>query len=207
MSDAQTAPVEQPESFAFLPENLAKAEAAIAKFPPGRQASAVLPLLHLAQKQAGWLPRAAMEEVARLLGLAPIRVYEVASFYTMFNLRPVGRHLIQVCRTTPCWLRGADKLTEACGRRLGVGMREVTGDGLFSFMEVECLGACSNAPAVQIDDDYYEDLTPEALEAIIAELAAGRRPKPGSQTGRQGSAPEGSATTLREIAPPGGAGE
>jgi NADH-quinone oxidoreductase subunit E len=189
------------ESFAFTPENKATIHKIIAKYPPGRQASAVLPLLDLAQRQmGGWLPRAAMDHVAETLDMAPIRVYEVATFYSMFNLQPVGRHLIQVCRTTPCWLRGADKLTETCRTKLGIGLKQTTADGTFTLVEVECLGACANAPMVQINDDYYEDLDPAKLEALLDALARGETPKPGSQIGRQGSAPEGGPTTLLDQA-------
>ncbi len=194
----------QPEAFAFTPENMERARAAIAKYPPGRQASAVLALLDLAQRQSGgWLPRAAMDEVARLLDMAPIRVYEVATFYTMFNLRPVGRHHLQLCRTTPCWLRGSEALLDTCRRKLGIDRNEVTPDGMFSLVEVECLGACVNAPVVQINDDFYEDLDPAALERILDALARGEKPTPGSQTGRLGSAPEGGPQTLRRGAPAG----
>ena len=193
----------QPPSFAFTPENLARAKQAIAKYPPGRQASAVLALLDLAQRQhGGWLPRAAMDHVAGILEMAPIRVYEVATFYTMFNLNPVGRYHLQVCRTTPCWLRGADDLTETCKRKLGIGLQGRTADGKFSLIEVECLGGCVNAPVVQINDDFYEDLDAKKLEAILDALARGEKPKMGSQTGRQGSAPEGGPQVLL-----GGAGE
>ena len=186
------------DSFTFTPENKALADKFIAKYPAGRQASAVLPLLDLAQRQVGgWLPRAAMDYVARILDMAPIRVYEIGTFYTMFNLKPVGRHLIQVCRTTPCWLRGADQLTETCRRKLGIGLKETTDDGKFTVVEVECLGACVNAPVVQINDDFYEDLDPAKLEKMLTALArGGEAPKPGSQTGRQGSAPVGGPTTL-----------
>jgi NADH-quinone oxidoreductase E subunit len=186
-----------PASFAFTPENLERAKQAIAKYPPGRQASAVLAVLDLAQRQSGgWLPRAAMDCVAGILDMAPIRVYEVATFYTMFNLRPVGRYHLQVCRTTPCWLRGADELTETCKRKLGIGLKGRTADGAFSLIEVECLGACVNAPVVQINDDFYEDLDAKRLEAILDALARGEKPKPGSQIGRQGSAPEGGPQVL-----------
>ena len=185
------------EAFAFTPANKALAEKIIARYPAGRQASAVLPLLDLAQRQVGgWLPRAAMDYVADTLSMAPIRIYEVATFYSMFNLKPVGRNLLQVCRTTPCWLRGADKLTETCRRKLGIGLKETTSDGNFTLVEVECLGGCVNAPVVQINDDLYEDLDPAKLEAIIDRLARGEKPAPGSQTGRQGSAPVGGPTTL-----------
>lgn len=190
------------EGFAFTPENRETAAKFIAKYPEGRQASAVLPLLDLAQRQmGGWLSRAAMDHVAETLDMAPIRVYEVATFYSMFNLEPVGKHLIQVCRTTPCWLRGADKLTEACGTKLGIGLKETTADGTFTLMEVECLGACANAPVVQINDYYYEDLDAAKLESLLEALARGEKPKPGSQIGRQGSAPEGGPTTLLDLAP------
>ncbi|HZT19685.1 MAG TPA: NADH-quinone oxidoreductase subunit NuoE [Dongiaceae bacterium] len=185
------------ETFAFTPENKALADRIIARYPVGRQASAVLPLLDLAQRQiGGWLPRAAMDYVAQVLDMAPIRVYEVATFYSMFNLKPVGRHLVQVCRTTPCWLRGSDKLTETCRRKLGIGLGETTADGAFTLVEVECLGACANAPMVQINDEYYEDLDPGRMEKLLSALARGERPTAGSQTGRQGSAPEGGPTTL-----------
>jgi len=185
------------EAFAFTPANKALAEKIIARYPAGRQASAVLPLLDLAQRQVGgWLPRAAMDYVAETLSMAPIRIYEVATFYSMFNLKPVGRNLLQVCRTTPCWLRGADKLTETCRRKLGIGLKETTADGNFTLVEVECLGGCVNAPVIQINDDFYEDLDPAKLEAILDKLAHGQKPTPGSQTGRQGSAPVGGPTTL-----------
>jgi NADH-quinone oxidoreductase E subunit len=183
--------------FAFTPETTAKAEQAMAKYPEGRQASAILALLDLAQRQnGGWLPGEAIEYVANLLKIAPIRVHEVASFYTMLNLKPVGRHLVQVCRTTPCWLCGSHGITKACLDALGIGLGETTADGLFTVVEVECLGACANAPMVQINDDYYEDLTPERMAEIIAELAAGRTVPPGSQTGRLGSCPADGPTTL-----------
>jgi NADH-quinone oxidoreductase subunit E len=186
--------------FAFTPENQAQAKVVLARYPAGRQASAVVPLLDLAQRQSGgWLPREAIEYVAEMLDMAPIRVHEVATFYSMFNLRPVGKHLIQICRTTPCWLRGAGDLTRACREKLGVGLRENTADGLFTVVEVECLGACANAPMVQINDDYYEDLTTDRLVKIIDDLAAGRKVTPGSQAGRQGSAPAGGAKTLKEV--------
>ena len=176
-----TPPFEQPASFAFTPENLAQAKAHIAKYPPGRQASAVLPLLDLAQRQHGsWLPRAAMDDVAELLDMAPIRVYEVATFYTMFNLRPVGRYLLQVCTTTPCWLRGSDEIVAACQQKLGIGIGETTPDGHFTLVEVECLGACVNAPVIQVNDDFYEDLDGPATEKLLDALARGETPPPGS---------------------------
>ncbi|WP_374373050.1 NADH-quinone oxidoreductase subunit NuoE [Dongia sp.] len=199
MSASANTDVVQPESFAFTAENLAKAKVIIARYPEGRQPSAVMPLLDLAQRQHGWIPRVAMDVIAGMLDMAPIRVYEVATFYSMYNLQPVGKHLIQVCRTTPCWLRGSDNLTDYLKKRLGVGMKEVTKDGLFSMMEVECLGACCNAPMVQINDDFYEDLTPETLGKVLDELAAGRKPQTGPQNGRRASMAEGGKTTLQEI--------
>lgn len=193
--------------FAFAGEIQARAQTIIARYPADRQASAVVPLLELAQRQNdGWLPPQAIEYVADMLKMAPIRVHEVASFYTMFNLKPVGKHLIQVCRTTPCWLRGAADLTRACQEKLGVGLRENTEDGLFTVVEVECLGACANAPMVQINDSYYEDLTPERLAEIIDDLKAGKEVPVGPQTGRQTSAPVGGMTTLTEVPPRAGNG-
>jgi NADH-quinone oxidoreductase subunit E len=191
-------PEQQPKDFSFTAENLAWAKQQIAKYPEGRQASAVIPLLWRAQEQhGGWVPEAAIRYVAELLGMAPIRVLEVATFYTMFNLEPVGKFLVQLCGTTPCMLRGAEDLKQVCKRRIGAE-RHVTGDGRFSWMEVECLGACVNAPMVQINADYYEDLTPESFEKILDELAAGKTPKPGPQIDRQFSAPVGGPTTLRK---------
>ena len=198
-----------PESgdFAFTDENEARAKTIIARYPQGRQASAVIPLLDIAQRQAGgWLPREAIEYVAGYLDMAPMRAHEVASFYTMFNLQPVGKNFIQVCRTTPCWLRGSDDLTKICLKKLGTKLKETTADGQFTVVEVECLGACANAPMVQINDDYYEDLTPERMAEVIDRLAAGQTVDIGSQSGRQGSSPEGGFTTLTEDAT-NGAGE
>lgn len=185
------------ESFSFTPEYKSRADAFIAKYPEGRQASAVLPLLDLAQRQHdGWLPRAAMDHVAELLDMTPIKVYEVATFYTMFNLEPVGRHLVQLCRTTPCWLRGSDAIRDACYEELGIGLGETTDDGAFTLKEVECLGACVNAPMVQINDDFYEDLDAEKMKSLLRALRAGETPTIGSQTGRQCSAPASGSTTL-----------
>jgi NADH-quinone oxidoreductase subunit E len=190
---------EQPASFEYTSDYLEKANWHIAKYPSGRQASAVLPLLDLAQRQHdGWLPRAAMDYVAKLLSMPPIRVYEVATFYTMFNLRPVGRYLVQICKTTPCWLRGSDEITEACKKNLGIGIGGTTADGLFSLVEVECLGACVNAPMVQINDDFYEDLDGPKTEALLDAFRAGTPPPVGSMAGRQGSMPVGGKTTLIE---------
>jgi NADH-quinone oxidoreductase E subunit len=193
-------PEPQAGDFAFSAENLARAETICARYPADRKASATIALLDLAQRQnGGWLSPEAIEYVAKYLEVAPIRVYEVVSFYSMFNTKPVGKHFIQVCRTTPCWLRGSDGITETCKKKLGVGLREVTADGLFSIVEVECLGACANAPMVQINDHYYEDLTPERMAAIIDELRAGKEVKVGSQTGRLSSAPEGGPQTLLNV--------
>ncbi|HEV2303541.1 MAG TPA: NADH-quinone oxidoreductase subunit NuoE [Stellaceae bacterium] len=187
----------QPASFEFTPENLEKAKSHIAKYPKGRQASAILPLLDLAQRQmGGWLPRAAMDCVAEMLGMPPIRVYEVASFYTMLNLRPVGRYLLQACTTTPCWLAGSDAVVAACEKKLGIGIGGTTEDGLFTLVEVECLGACVNAPILQVNDDYYEDLDGAAAAALLDKLRAGSPPPPGSAIARQGSAPKSGPKTL-----------
>ena len=186
---------DQPASFAFTAENLAWAKDRIAKYPEGRQASAVISLLWRAQEQAGWLPQKAMEHVAELLGMARIRVLEVATFYTMFNLAPVGKFHVQLCGTTPCMLRGSDALKKLCHDRIGEEL-EVTADGNFSWIEVECLGACVNAPMAQINYDYYEDLNAASFEKVLDELAAGRTPKPGPQIDRQLSAPVGGPTTL-----------
>jgi NADH-quinone oxidoreductase subunit E len=190
----------QPDSFAFTAENFAWAKERIAKYPEGRQASAVIPLLWRAQEQAGgWLPQKAMEHVGELLGMARIRVLEVATFYTMFNLAPVGKFHVQLCGTTPCMLRGSDALKDICHRRIGEQLH-VTADGNFSWIEVECLGACVNAPMAQINYDYYEDLTPASFEKVLDQLAAGQAPKPGPQIDRQLSAPVGGATTLTTLA-------
>ena len=187
----------QPKEFAFTADNLAWAKKQIAKYPEGRQASAVIPLLWRAQEQAGgWLPQKAIEHVAEVLGMPRIRVLEVATFYTMFNLEPVGTYHVQLCGTTPCMLRGSDELKKVCQRRIG-DQHHVTQDGIFSWIEVECLGACVNAPMAQINYDYYEDLTPETFEKVLDDLAAGRTPKPGPQIDRQLSAPVGGPTTLK----------
>jgi NADH-quinone oxidoreductase subunit E len=188
----------QPKSFAFSKENLAWAEREIKKYPEGRQASAVIPLLWKAQEQEGWVTEPAIRVIADMLGMAYIRVLEVATFYTMFNLEPVGKYLIQLCGTTPCMLRGAEDLKKVCRRRIGE-QEHVTKDGKFSWREVECLGACVNAPMVQINYDYYEDLTPESFEKILDALAAGKEPKPGPQIDRQFSAPVGGPTTLKTV--------
>lgn len=187
------------ETFCFDEANLERAKSIIAKYPAGQQRSAVIPLLDLAQRQCGnWLPRVALDYVAGLLGLAPIKVYEVASFYTMFNLKPNGKYLVQVCRTTPCWLKGSDRVADHCKKKLGIGIGEVTADGQFGLMEVECLGACVNAPVVQVNDDYYEDLTDDKLDQIIDGLKSGKKVKIGTQTDRLNSAPQSGLTSLKE---------
>ncbi len=197
MNDAKP----QPALFSFSPDNLARAEKIVGKYPAGRQASAVIPLLDLAQRQSGnWLPQAAMGYVAAMLEMPPIRVYEVASFYTMFNLKPVGENFVQVCTTTPCWLRGSDEIVHACKRKLGIGMNQTTEDRMFTLREVECMGACVNAPMVQINDDYYEDLTPELMDSIFDALKEGKKPDVGSQTGRKGSCAQIGSTSLKEKA-------
>ena len=181
----QTQMSEQPTSFGFSSENVKAAEAVIAKYPEGWQASAVMPLLDLAQRQSdGWLPRVAMDYVADMLSMPRIRVYEVATFYTMYNLNPVGKYHVQVCTNLPCWLRGSDAIVGSCKSKLGVEFGETTKDGLFTLSEAECLGACVNAPMIQINDDFYEDLDSASTETILSELAAGSKPKTGSQIGR-----------------------
>jgi NADH-quinone oxidoreductase subunit E len=197
MAVRRLAPVElQPKSFAFSAENLEWAKAELSKYPHGRQESAVLALLWRAQAQAGgWLPEAAIRYVADFLGMAHIRALEVATFYTMFNLEPVGRYHVQLCGTTPCMLRGAEDLKRVLREKVGEE-HHVGADGKFSWVEVECLGACVNAPMLQINDDNYEDLTPEILARILDALAAGKAPRPGPQIKRQFSAPVGGPTTL-----------
>jgi NADH-quinone oxidoreductase subunit E len=186
----------QPRSFAFTAENLDWAKREIGKYPEGRQASAIIPLLWRAQEQAGgWLPQKAIEHVADLLAMPKMRALEVATFYTMFNLAPVGLFYDQLCGTPPCLLGGAAKLIEICRAKIGE-QQSVTADGKFSWNEVECLGACVNAPVVQINYDYYEDLVPETFANILDELATGREVPPGPQVDRQLSAPHGGPTSL-----------
>jgi NADH-quinone oxidoreductase subunit E len=191
----------QPASFAFTAENLAWAQQQIAKYPEGRQASAVIPLLWRAQEQAGgWTSRKAIEYVADMLGMAHIRVLEVATFYTMFLLAPVGRKgHVQWCGTTPCLLRGGEEIKKVCEHRIHHESFHVSADGDFSWEEVECLGACVNAPMVMIGRDTYEDLTPASFEKVLDAIARGESPKPGPQNGRQFSAPLGGETTLKNI--------
>lgn len=201
MSSRRLAPdAVQPASFAFDKAGKAMVETWIAKYPAGRQASAVIPLLWEAQKQAGgWLPRAAIEHVAEVLGMPNIRVLEVATFYTMFNLEPAGTHFIQLCGTVPCHCMGAQDLKKVLKDKIGAE-HHVTADGKFSWLEVECLGACCNAPMVQINDDYYEDLTPESLGKLIDDLGAGKPVKIGPQNGRKASEPKDSIKTLKDAA-------
>ena len=188
--------------FAWTTANDVEAGRIISLYPEGRQASAVMPLLWLAQEQmagtteSAWLPVPVIEAIARQLGMPYIRVYEVASFYTMYNLAPVGRYQVQVCGTTPCQLRGSDDIMRAC-KDAGLKKHVVTHDGLFTLSEVECLGACANAPMVQINADNYEDLTYDSMTALLAALARGETPAPGSQIGRTASCPEGGPTTLK----------
>jgi len=193
-------------SFSWTPENATKATETVARYPPGRQASAIMPLLFLAQAQVGaetktqgWLPVPVIEFVAAQLGMPYMRAYEVASFYTMYNLAPVGRFHVQVCGTTPCMLRGSEDVMEACNNR-GLAKGKTTPDGLFTLTEVECMGNCSSAPMVQINDDNYEDLDYDRMTAILELLVAGEQPKPGTQEpGRHTVEPLGGPTTLTEM--------
>jgi len=188
----------QPASFEFKPATLKAAKAWMANFPAGKQQSAMVPILWLVQKQEGWIPEPGIRAVAELLGVPVIRVLEVATFYTMFMLEPVGEvALVQVCGTTPCQTRGSEDLMAVCKRKFGP-QNHRTADGKFYWQEVECLGACSNAPMAAINDYYYEDLTPETFEKILDDFAAGKKPKPGSYIGRHGSAPEGGNITLTD---------
>lgn len=189
----------QPASFTFTPEFQARVEKEIAKYPPGRQQSAVMALLDLAQRQHGWVPRAAVAHIAALLDMAEIRVWEVLSFYTMYRTEPGGRVHVHVCTTTPCWLSGSDEVVAACRKKLGIDFGEATADGQFALHEVECLGACVNAPILQIDDDYYEDLDGPRTEAILDAFMRGETPTPGPQVERQTSAPAGGPTTLQSV--------
>ena len=201
MSLRRLAPPEiQPASFAFTSENAEWATATIAKYPRGRQASAVISLLWRGQEQEGWVTHPMIESVARMLGMPFIRVLEVATFYTMFNLEPVGTYLVQVCTTTPCWLRGSDAVVAACKTHIHPHEKTVSADGKFSWMEVECLGACVNAPMLQIGSDFYEDIDGPITEKMIADLRAGKALKPGPQNSRFSSEPEGGATTLTDTA-------
>ncbi len=191
---------EETSAFGFSAENKERLDRIIGRYPAGRENSAVIPALDLAQRQnGGWLSKAAIEHVATYLSMPKIRVLEVATFYSMFNLKPVGRHFVQVCRTTPCWLRGSDELAETAKAVAGCGLGESSDDGMFTVVEVECLGACCNAPMVQINDDYYEDLTAETFRALLEALKRGETPKPGPQNGRKGSEPVGEWTSLTDL--------
>jgi NADH-quinone oxidoreductase subunit E len=206
-TDVSTAnEIPQPVHFAFDAESEAAIDKIVKRYPAGKQASAVIPVLYVAQRQMGretgsaWLPEVAMDAVAARLGMPPIRVYEVATFYFMFNTKPIGRHHLQVCGTTPCWLRGSDEVFRACkdaGHLQGYG--DTSADGLFTITEVECLGGCVNAPILQVDDDYYEDLDYESTVRLIEALKRGERPEPGSVIGRQTSAPVGGPLTLTDV--------
>jgi len=198
--------VAQPAAFTLDAQSNAAIDVWVAKYPPGRQASVVITALYEAQKQmfrdtgSAWLPTVAMDAVAARLEMAPIRVYEVATFYLMFNTTPIGRYHLQVCSTTPCWLRGSDAVTAACRAETGItGWHQTSTDKMFTMTEVECLGACVNAPILQVDDDYYEDLDGPRTTELLQALRRGERPKPGSTIGRQTSAPEGGATTLLDV--------
>ena len=200
----------QPSSFQFRDMNAV--QDIINRYPAGKQRSATMPLLDIAQRQVGddgrnaalpyggWIPRAAMDEIARILDIPPIKVYEVATFYSMYNLAPVGKYLIQLCTTTPCMLCNAGGIVKACEDHLGIHMGETTKDFLFTLMEVECLGACVNAPMVQINDDYFEDLTPENMKTLLVDLAMGRPTTVGSQKGRKGSMALSGPTSLEDQA-------
>jgi NADH-quinone oxidoreductase subunit E len=189
---------EQPASFAFNDANSAKVREWIAKYPVGRQASAVIPALWIGQEQEGWVTKPMIEEIARILEMPYIRVLEVATFYTMFHLKPKGKHHVQVCTTTPCWLRGSDDVVKACKKHIHDQPHAISADGEFSWEEVECLGACVNAPMILIDNDPYEDLTGETTGKLIEAIRKGETPKTGSQSGRHSSEPEGGPTTLKE---------
>lgn len=188
------------DTFRFTPKNLKQIEDICKKYPEGKQKSAVLATLDIAQRQNGnWLSVDAMNAVAEILDMPYIKVYEVATFFTMFNLKPVGKYFIQLCRTTTCWLNGCNDLVKVINDKLGIQVGETTDDGLFTFIEVECLGACVNAPMVQINDDYYEDLNAENFSQLLDDLASGKKTKIGTQLDRQNSAPLNGLTTLTEV--------
>lgn len=206
MSGASHQPFEQPASFEFTPGNLKNAQGHIAKYPEGRQQSAVMPLLTLAQQQhGGWLPKVAIEYIAAMLGMPYMRAYEVASFYSMYNLAPIGKHHVQCCTTTPCWLRGSDEVVRACKDTLGIDVGETTEDGNFTLTEVECLGACVNAPMIQVTtadkDRYFEDLNYATTREVLLELKRGHEPKAGSKSGRVSSEPQDGLTSLLDQTP------
>ena len=191
---------DQPENFDFNPASLEAAKSIIAKYPKDKQQSAVMALLYIAQKQnSNWIPLAAMKYIGKLLDMPYIKVYEVATFYTMYNLAPVGKHFIQICTTTPCMIRGAYKLVEACKEKISKNENELSKDQSCSWMEVECLGACVNAPMLQINDDYYEDLDKEKTLKILDKILTGETPKPGSYRGRLNNEPENNRKTLMDL--------
>ena len=188
---------EQPDKFEFTSENLEKVKKLIKKYPEGKQQSAVMPLLYLVQKQNNnWIPLAAMKYIGKILKMPYIKVYEVATFYTMYNLSPVGKYFIQVCTTTPCMIRGAYELVNVCKNKISKNQNEITVDSKCSWTEVECLGACVNSPIVQINDDYFEDLNKEKISKIIDKILDGKKPEPGSYKGRINSEPENNRKTL-----------
>ncbi|MDR3537008.1 MAG: NAD(P)H-dependent oxidoreductase subunit E [Acetobacteraceae bacterium] len=206
MAESNGAAFEQPASFAFDAESAAEIDRLVTKYPPGKQASAVIPALYVVQKQmkrqtgSAWVPLKGMDAVGARLGMPPIRVYEVATFYFMFNTHPIGKFHLQVCTTTPCWLRGSDAVTAACREATGIQeWGETSADGLFTMTEVECVGACVNAPILQVDDDFYEDMDAERVKSLIEALRRGERPALGSAIGRQTSAPEGGPNTLTTL--------
>ena len=188
---------DQPKTFSFDANNAETVSKHLSKYPDGQKASAVMPLLDIAQRQCGgWLPREAMDHIAQLLDMAPIRVYEVVSFYEMYHDAPRGKHELRICTTTPCWLRGSTDIVMACEKELGCKIGQTSEDGLVTLGEFECLGACVNAPIIWVDDDYYEDVDPETARELIEALRRGRKPEPGSMIHRQKSAPAGGLTTL-----------
>ena len=191
---------DQPENFQFTKESLEEAKNIIKKYPDGKKQSAVMSLLYIAQKQNNnWIPLSAMKYIGKFLEMPYIKVYEVATFYTMYNLTPVGNNLVQVCTTTPCMIRGADKIIEACKERISENENELSKDKTCSWMEVECLGACINAPMMQINNDYYEDLDKEKALKILDQIVSGEKPKPGSYRGRLSSEPENNRKTLLDV--------
>ena len=188
---------DQPENFKFNIKSLKAAEKAISNYPEGKQQSAVMSLLYIAQRQNdNWIPLSAMKYIAKMLTMPYIKVYEVATFYTMYNLAPVGKYFFQVCTTTPCMLRGAYKLVDVCKKKISKNESTITKDGKSSWMEVECLGACVNAPMIQINEDYFEDLDPQKLETIIDQVNNNQKPIPGSYRGRLSTEPENIRKTL-----------
>jgi NADH-quinone oxidoreductase subunit E len=206
MAGNSKADVAQPAHFEFDSESESEIAWHVAKYPPGKQASAVIPLLYIVQKQmkrqtgSAWVPMVGMDAVARRLGMPSIRVYEVATFYFMFNLKPIGKYHLQVCTTAPCWLRGSDAVTATCRAETGIqNFGDTSADGMFTMTEVECLGACVNAPILQVDDDFYEDMDADRVKQLLDALRRGECPPPGSMIGRQTSAPEGGPNTLTTL--------